>query len=276
MIAQLHPAIAALADKARRQHQDVLAVLGYGSALRDATPESTLVDLYVLTKSFDGVSSNWLARLGCRIAAPNVHYLEAMIGSTTYRAKYAVLPLQQFRNKCSARTANPYFWARFCQPVDVIWVKDEAARSSISESLALATQTAYTHAKALAPAATPIEQWAHLFRETYRTEFRPEAASRPQDIVKKNGAHYEATSASYRDVAPLKRNWAVLRITGKTLTILRLIKASFTFQGGPDYLAWKIKRHSGVDVQLTDFQRKHPLLASITLLPMLLRKGAVK
>jgi hypothetical protein len=276
MITQLHPAIAALADKAGGQHQGVAAVLGYGSALRDATPETTLVDLYVLTDSFDGVSRKWLARLGCRIAAPNVHYLETMVGSKVCRAKYAVLPLRQFRNKCSAHTANPYFWARFCQPVEIIWVKDNQAESAVSECLEVATQTAFAHAKALAPAAPPREQWTRLFQETYRTEFRPETASRPSDIVEKNLAHYQAASAICKDVAPLKRNWAILRFTGKALTILRLIKASFTFHGGPDYLAWKIKRHSGVDVQLTDFQRKHPLIASITLLPMLLRKGAVK
>jgi hypothetical protein len=276
MTTHIHPAIMALAEKARERHYDVLAVLAYGSALREATPETTLVDLYVLTKDFNGVSKNWLARLGCSIAAPNVYYLEAAIGTETYRAKYAVLPLHQFETKCSRRTANPYFWARFCQPVEVIWTKDEAARSFVSACRALATQTAYVHAKALAPTAPPLEQWSHLFRETYRTEFRPEAASRPQSIVDKNRAHYEDASATYAAFAPQHRSWSVLRLTGKALTILRLAKASFTFQGGPDYLAWKIKRHSGVNVQLTDFQRRHPLLASITLLPMLLRKGAVK
>jgi hypothetical protein len=60
------------------------------------------------------------------------------------------------------------------------------------------------------------------------------------------------------------------------LSVARLLKAAFTFQGGADYAAWKIERHSGVKIQVTDWQRRHPILASITLLPKLLKKGALK
>jgi hypothetical protein len=42
------------------------------------------------------------------------------------------------------------------------------------------------------------------------------------------------------------RAWALRRACGKALNALRLAKAAFTFEGGADYLAWKIERHSGV------------------------------
>ena len=45
--------------------------------------------------------------------------------------------------------------------------------------------------------------------------------------------------------------WKKRRGQGKRLSVLRLIKAAFTFRGGADYLAWKIERHSGVEVKLT-------------------------
>jgi hypothetical protein len=271
-----HPAVMALAHKAREQHKDVAAVLAYGSALRDATPETTLVDLYVLTEKFAGVSTSWLAQWGCRLASPNVRYLETEVEGHTYRAKYAVLPLSQFKAKCGVGTANPYFWARFSQPAQVLWTKNEAASLGVTLALSSAAATAFAHAKALSPDNTPIEQWSRLYAETYRTEFRPEGTERAQKIVEQDLAHYTAISLRHSNIAPLRPSWALLRWHGKALTLLRLAKASFTFQGGPDYLAWKIKRHSGVDIQLSDFQRKHPLIASITLLPKLLRKGAVK
>ncbi len=46
--------------------------------------------------------------------------------------------------------------------------------------------------------------------------------------------------------------------------------------GGIDYLAWKITRHSGVEVAITPWQRRHPILAGLLLLPQLKRKGAVR
>ena len=57
---------------------------------------------------------------------------------------------------------------------------------------------------------------------------------------------------------------------------LRLAKASLTFAGGADYIAWKINRHAGTDIQLKPWQRRHPLLAGLSLLPRLLKSGAVR
>lgn len=68
--------------------------------------------------------------------------------------------------------------------------------------------------------------------------------------------------------------WGLRRVQGKFLSVARLIKASFTFDGGIDYLAWKISRHSGVKIELTPWQRRHPLLAGIVLFWRLRRRGA--
>jgi hypothetical protein len=71
-------------------------------------------------------------------------------------------------------------------------------------------------------------------------------------------------------------SWARRRIEGKTLSVVRLAKASLTFAGGADYIAWKINRHAGTDIELKPWQRRHPLLAGLSLLPRLLRSGAVR
>jgi len=71
-------------------------------------------------------------------------------------------------------------------------------------------------------------------------------------------------------------SWTRRRIEGKALSILRLAKASLTFAGGTDYIAWKINRHAGTDIQLKPWQRRHPLLAGLSLLPRLLKSGAVR
>jgi hypothetical protein len=58
--------------------------------------------------------------------------------------------------------------------------------------------------------------------------------------------------------------------------VLRLAKASLTFAGGADYIIWKINRHAGTDIKLKPWQQRHPLLAGISLLPRLLKSGAVR
>src|SRR3546814_15877646 len=47
---------------------------------------------------------------------------------------------------------------------------------------------------------------------------------------------------SSEEIASNARRWRILQQRGKRLTVLRLAKASFTFAGGIDYLAWKINR----------------------------------
>ena len=49
---------------------------------------------------------------------------------------------------------------------------------------------------------------------------------------------------------------------GKSLNILRLLKASTTFEGAAKYAAWKIKRHTGVTLEVTPWQERHPVLAA--------------
>src|SRR3546814_5095664 len=54
------------------------------------------------------------------------------------------------------------------------------------------------------------------------------------------------------------RIWAMRRVQGKLLSVLRLVKASATFSGGIEYLAWKISRHSGAPLELRPWQRRFP------------------
>src|SRR3546814_13176883 len=55
---------------------------------------------------------------------------------------------------------------------------------------------------------------------------------------------------SSEEIASNARRWRILQQRGKRLTVLRLAKASFTFAGGIDYLAWKINRHAGTAIVL--------------------------
>ena len=199
---------------------------------------------------------------------PNVYYAERAIVGATLRSKYALMTLDSFTRWCGAGTSNPYLWARFAQPSRLVWVKDDVTRQQVLSALSTAARTAFGHGRFLAPAAP----WEGLFANTYRTELRPESAGRAAQIVAADQAYYEDLARLLKGTAPIASSWGAKRVMGKLWSIARLAKAAFTFQGGADYAAWKIERHSGVKIEVTPWQRRHPFLAGLILLPKLLRR----
>jgi hypothetical protein len=259
-----------------QKHKGVLAVLAYGSVLRGVSPDETLVDFYVLVNSAEGVSSNLVSRVFGKILPPNVYYFETIVDGAPMRCKYAVVAIDVFLAWLGRDTSNPYFWARFSQPFVIAHANGIGARDQVCTLMAQALQTAYANGLSLAPQHSALQVWQALFAETYRTELRPETGSRATDVVAANKEYYESVSRLMWNVTPLSRNWAKLRLQGKFLAAARLIKASFTFQGGVDYAVWKIERHTGEKIDLSPWQRKHPVIAALILLPRMLRKGVIR
>ena len=66
------------------------------------------------------------------------------------------------------------------------------------------------------------------------------------------------------------------RALGKLMSILRLLKALFTFSGGLDYIAWKLERHSGQQVVIPARVRRFPLLFIWGFCWQLYRRGIFK
>lgn len=259
----------AFARSLAQGHPGVVAVLAYGSALRESGPADTLIDYYLLVDHAHSISSGQLLRWLGDLIPPNVHYAEHKGPTdTVLRSKYAVMTLDGFQAWCSARTRNPYIWARFAQPSRLVWVRDETTRKDVLKALADAARTAFGHSLQLSSAAP----WETLFSNTYKTELRPESPGRAAQIVSADAAYYAELSSLLIATPPIAASWRAKRILGKMWALARLAKAAFTFQGGADYAAWKIARHSGVKIEVTDWQRRHPFLAGLILLPKLLGK----
>ena len=73
-----------------------------------------------------------------------------------------------------------------------------------------------------------------------------------------------------------RRRWGRFRRKGKAMSVIRLAKATTTFAGGVDYIAWKINRHAGTEIVVKPWQRRWPIIGALTLLPRLLRRGAIR
>ena len=280
-----------LAGKARRPP---LAVLFYGSALRTGSLEGIL-DFYVIVSSIADWSHGALAAGANRLLPPNVEYHEEAIGGETVRGKVAILSLDQFRRHCTPSSLDNSVWARFSQPVALAFARDVGAADDLADAVAGAVAAAAVWAVRLGPGeGTAASFWRGLFRRTYQAELRVERAGRSDSIVGHAAERYERVFPLALEAAgiPFERRpdgrilisltdgarrralraWNRRRRLAKPLNLARLLKAAFTFRGGADYIAWKIGRHSGAEIRLTERQRRHPVLASGWMLRELWRR----
>jgi hypothetical protein len=250
------------------------AVLFYGSCLRQQKLDGLMLDFYLIVSNYrSAYEKRWLAAAN-RLVPPNVFYFE-MDGLA---AKYAVLSEADFYRLNGPETRNVSVWARFAQPSRLVWAADEEARQAVIDAVSRAAPTLLA-AAGVRSKAKPLDNWRRAFALTYSAELRAERKGKEASVVDQDRDRYirfaEPATAAAKDLR-ISRGWRRRRIEGKMLSVLRLAKASATFAGGPDYIAWKINRHAGTQIQLKPWQQRHPLLAAITLLPRLLTSGAVR
>ncbi|HUD30010.1 MAG TPA: hypothetical protein VMQ93_14150 [Novosphingobium sp.] len=247
-----------------------LGVLFYGSNLRTGSLDGVL-DFYVLLPG-PQVERIW----------PRVSYHEWVHDGVPLRAKVATMALETFRAAAAGERVDTTIWARFVQPSALAWQRDEAARAAIADAVAQAARTAARLAVALGPGAgTPEDYWRALFRATYAAEFRVEKAGREDSILAANREHFDGLlplaltaqgigfTREGSTIRPALRGrerilswWRRRQRLGKPYNVLRLLKASTTFEGAARYAAWKIERHTGVPVTITPWRERHPVLAA--------------
>jgi hypothetical protein len=250
------------------------AVLFYGSCLRERQLEGLMLDFYLIVSDYrSAYDAAWMARANALIP-PNVFPFH----HEGLAAKYAVLSEADFHRLNGPETRNVSVWARFAQPSRLVWASDAAARAKAVAAVARAAPTLLGAAGKVAGEA-PLDWWRRAFALTYSAELRAERKGRSGSVVDADTDRYLAFSPPAEaaiDPRAASGGWARRRAEGKALSVLRLAKASATYAGGADYIVWKINRHAGTDFALKPWQRRHPLLGAISLLPRLLKSGAIR
>lgn len=289
-VADMAAAIAARYPDAAR------ALLFYGSCLRTADLDGMMLDFYLIVSSYGAAyGKSWLAPAN-RLIPPNVFLFE----HEGLVAKYAVLSEADFLHLNGPGPLSVSVWARFAQPSRLVWRADEVAAGGCVSAIACAAPTLLAAARPMVAGNTiePAELWRRAFALTYAAELRAERKTRAASVVDADVERYVRFTAPAVEAAGIgrvneegmlaltpvndrerrraERAWAKRRRSGKALSVLRLAKASGTFAGGIDYIAWKINRHAGTDIAITPWQRRWPLLGAITLLPRLLKRGAIR
>jgi len=309
------PALQLLLDDVQQRFLGAVdAVLIYGSCLRSGELYDGLLDLYLLLRDYRSAYRRRLPAATNWILPPNVFYAEARDAHRTLRAKVTVISREQFRQGCSWRWFQSYIWGRFAQPVHLTWARNARVRAEIEQDLQDAVRTLLGRALPMLPAAgTVAELWREALALSYATELRTERSGRAEQLVSAALPFYVAVTRAaaprlspalklldaapvgseaaqgssaavlryQTHIPPLRRRlapmvWALRRAQGKMLSILRLVKALFTFDGGLDYLAFKLSRHSGQEIVIPPRVRRYPLLFSWPFFWRLYRRGVFR
>ncbi len=251
----------------------VAAVVFYGSCRRADQPDG-LYDLYVILDHyrdlprFEGVLAGLLP--------PNVYYLEVSTESGTRRAKCTVISQPDF-SRGVQHWFHSYLWGRFCQPVSLAYARDASARQRTLDSLGRAVMKFIDETICLQPDTFETRSlWVDGLRTSYQTELRSEGPDRAAELFSANADYYAAVTraagfpAAGQDRWRLRlrsaqrrsrlRAWRIRGITGKFLALARILKAWITFDGGFDYIIWKLERHSGRHIDVPERVRRHPAL----------------
>ncbi len=276
------------------------SVILYGSCLHsDISLDEGIVDLYVVVDSYyKAYPQRYLANLNTWLA-PNVFYLEIPYQDRTLRAKYAVISTKDFEQGAQY-WFHPYIWARFAQPSRLLYCRNDSVRERMYAALA---HSVISFLKSGVPALEAgifevKEIWTRCLTLTYAAELRAEKETRAHHLTQANlsafirltdvaspalaGILEKLDNGKYRCLTDPETqrktlwHWRLRRWQGRILSILRLSKATLTFNNSVEYAAWKIERHTGVHVDVTPTMRRHPILWGLTIAWQLLRRGVLR
>lgn len=298
---EVHALVAAVRN---RFGASVRGVLFYGSCRRGVGLRDGIVDFWVLVDDRRRCEKPWAARLGSWLP-PNVYFLETDCLATDesraedgrpvrLRAKVALFTLAELERGAAA--LETYVWGRLAQPVSIVFAAAPADEQALLGVLARCVGTFLDDALALAPGRDVLAVWREGLGRSYGTELRAEGAGRAGDVVGNDAVHYLALTAAARpaalvagadgvprvlpvqgaDARALLRRWRWRARAGKVRSLLRLLKGLQTFEGGFDYIAWKLSRHAGREVVIPPRVRRWPLIFLWGLMWKLYREGVFR
>lgn len=273
----LEPEVMVFVDAISRQFGErVDAIFLYGSWRRGW--RDTMPDFYVLLNCYPTRRWHWPTRL----LPPTV--LSQNAGSL--RAKVAVVTTTQLVNALNS-DFHSYFWARFAQPIPLLFARNEMVHTLVDDLRGLAQKRLINSAgQYWSPETLPPSPafWHHTFGLTYGAELRPERITKFDELYRADIAHYDAL---YSTVLPTLARadynvqwnrlvWRCRQGLGKVLSAVRLLKSVTTFDDPLGYVAWKVRRQSGVALELSERARRWPLLFGWGYVWRLYRLGAFR
>lgn len=274
----------------------VRALVFFGSRKTRALPDPwSAYDYFVLTRGYASFyrslhAAGALRRRPGLVAALNAWLPPNQIslrGSDAsggpWHAKCAVIELDRLVTETSPRRHDHFCLGRLCQPVELMYAADGAARERVLDALAAAHAQTFEWVRPWLPARFDAAEYCRtMLRVSLAREVRPEPRGRAdalfeaqrEDLVPVYGVLLEELAqrgalqpwgggvygvALRPGLAERTRirvyfAWSLLRATA------RWAKYVVTFDDWLEYIVRKAERHSGQTIVLSPRERRYPLL----------------
>lgn len=289
------PATRQLADfLARGFGASTAAIIHYGSHAQHsgARPESAH-DFFVIVEDYADAYHSLAERVGTsyepsraarlnRVLTPNVVAITDSDVTPPLAAKCAVLSVRDFRRATSARARDHFTQGRLFQHAQLVWTRDARMRDIVVDSLLEARARTFDWGRAYLPPRFDVDIYCRVLLETsFRAEVRPEG---PERIAALLSAQRETMERMYAELLRSLADQRILAREGKVYTdpappgalerfrvklyfrrsklraTLRWLKYMALYDDWQDYLLRKLERRSGVRVELTERERRWPLI----------------
>jgi hypothetical protein len=288
-------ATCALADfLARGFGESTAAIIHYGSHAQHsgARPESAH-DFFVVVDDYEAAYRSLAEKVGTsyapakaarlnRVLPPNVVAITDDEVAPPLLAKCAVLSIRDFRRACSARARDHFTQGRLFQHAQLVWTRNARARDVVVDSLLEARARTFDWGRAYLPPRFDVDGYCRVLLETsFAAEVRPEG---PERITALLAAQRETMIRMYAELLRSLADKRILAREGnvysdrtppgvlgrlrielyfkrsKLRATLRWLKYMALYDDWQDYLLRKLERRSGVRVQLTERERRWPLI----------------
>jgi hypothetical protein len=281
------------------------AIVFYGSRLSELPGASgSIFDFYLVVDSYADFHRQRRDRALGRVLPPSVYVRSwELPDGARLRCKYCVISAADLRRATSARAHDVHNLGRFSKRVALAWARDEAAAGLIAEAQVGALRALAPHALALLPERFRLDDFVRAgLALSYLGERRVSEDAKVEALYEVEREHYRALYrrllVELQGVQPARRLLAgatedeyskapvQARERGRTKRLLarsrrrgklRWPKYLLTFgDTWLDYLIEKVERNYGVRVELSERERRWPLLFAWGKYFALKRKGVVK
>lgn len=270
------------------------ALLHYGSRAQGrASRADSAFDFFIIVDSYRQTYQALAAELGTRrglglavalawVLPPNAVSVRRRGPDGEHEAKCLIISTRDFRRQCSSRANDHFVRGRLSQRILLAWSRDPGSTEEIRRGVHEVRERSFDWVRVFLPPRFDLVQYCRtLLKVSLAHEIRPEARNHADTLF---AAQRDTLLAIYGPVLGRLQERGVLlrdgeaflqlrpagRITSLRVrtyfcrswlrTSLRLLKLPFLYDGWLDYLVRKIDRSTGEKIELTERERRWPLI----------------
>jgi len=270
------------------------AILHYGSRAQGRTTRlDSAFDFFVIVDryrdAYESLGSHQSTRRRTGLAVglawilpPNAIALRRLTPDGERELKCIIISARHFERECSSRARDHFVRGRLSQSVVLAWSRDARSADQVWRAVQRIRDGSFEWVRVFLPAPFSVAVYCQtLLDVSLRHEIRPEARGHSErlfvaqrstlvgmygavlrrltqeGVLKRRGETFTQTDPPGL-IARLRAH-AYFRLS-KLRTTLRLLKHPFLYDGWLEYLVQKIDRSTGMKIELTNRERRWPLI----------------